>query len=183
MHSQTWAPSRSAKVVRYRYGWGFLAGALFLCAFDGLFVYYALEPEAAAEGHHPVVGWVFAAIFAPFALIMLLGGLFMLSRGHQVRVDERGLWLRSGGDTDLVAWSELRAVRGQEPRPKAQDDPNSEALPAALVFHPADRAFGVRHAVLLKSPNPPEAQLELPGKATVQRLVRVMSEVRPDLVR
>jgi hypothetical protein len=94
-------------------------------------------------------------------------------------VDERGLWPRSGRDTDLVSWSELRAVRVQEP--KAKDAPDSRALPAALVFHPG---FGARQpAVLLTSPNPPEAQLELPRASTAQRLTRAISEFRPDLVR
>ncbi|MFB9569405.1 hypothetical protein [Saccharopolyspora hordei] len=36
-------------------------------------------------------------------------------------------------------WTELRAVRVQEPEPEAEDAPDSRALPAALVLHPRAR--------------------------------------------
>ncbi|WP_325154338.1 hypothetical protein [Amycolatopsis sp.] len=119
---------------------------------------------------------------------LALGGLLVMAgsvpRTHRFVVDDRGLWWRAGRKTDLIAWEELRAVRGQEPRPAVKGDPNSKAVLPALVFTPVDQRFATRHAALVKRPPNagPEVELKLPNAATVRKLAEEMARVRPDLL-
>jgi hypothetical protein len=182
-----WAPSDSARRVSYREGWGLLAGMLFLLAFAGLFLAVALFPDeiVTRKGREfaPYVGWFFTVLFGPLALIGVIGGVGMVAQIHRVFVDERGLWLRIHGKTDLVSWSELNAIHGQLPQPKVEDDPHSKPVPAALLFQPVDDGFVRRHAQILDKQQSDSPQLKLPGKSVVQRITRAVSEVRPDLLR
>lgn len=128
--------------------------------------------------------------FASFLLgAVAVGGLLLMvgsvPRTHRFAVDERGLSWRAGRKSDLITWEELRAVRGQEPRPPVKGDPNSKAVLSALVFTPVDRRFVTRHSALLNQlPTAnPEVQLRLPDIATVRRLAQEIARVRPDLLR
>lgn len=183
MRSEVESPSENATTVRYRFGWGLLAGALGLCAFVGLFVYYLATPEQAAREFNPVVPWIMIIVLGPFALLMLAGSLFVLARAHRVHVDERGMWFSGWEERELVSWSELSGVRAREPRPKPKDDPQAEALSAALELHPVDAGFAERHRALVKSGADAVCTVDLPGRATVRRLARAISEHRPDLLR
>ncbi|QUH04464.1 hypothetical protein HUO13_30090 [Saccharopolyspora erythraea] len=176
------APGENATVVRYRYGWGMLAGALGLCAFAGIFVFYLLTPDQAAREFNPFVPWVMIILVGPLALLFLVGSLFVLSRTHRVHVDERGMWFSSWNETDLVAWTELRAVRG-EPQPKPKDDPKANSLPAALELYPGDANFAQRHGKLVKATDAGPCTVDLPGRATARRLAQAISAHRPDLLR
>ncbi|CAM05168.1 hypothetical protein A8924_6331 [Saccharopolyspora erythraea NRRL 2338] len=177
------APGKNATVVRYRYGWGMLAGALGLLAFAGIFVFYLLTPGQAAREFNPFVPWVMIILVGPIALLFLAGSLFVLSRTHRVHVDERGMWFSSWNETDLIAWTELRAVRAREPRPKPKDDPKADSLPAALELHPGDANFAQCHAKLVKTTDSGLCTVDLPGRATVRRLAQAISKYRPDLLR
>lgn len=183
MRSEVESSGENATTVRYRFGWGFLGGALGGCAFVGIFVYYLLTPEQAAREFNPVIPWIMIILFGPFALLMLAGALFMLSRTHRVHVDERGMWFSGWEERELVSWSELSGVRAREPKPKPKDDPEAKALPAALEFHPVDAGFAERHGKLVKSGMDSVCTVDLPGRATVRRLARAISEHRPDLLR
>lgn len=118
---------------------------------------------------------------------LALGGLLLMfgtvPRTHRFAVDERGLWWRAGRKSDLIAWEELRAVRGQEPRQPVQGDPNSKAVLPALVFTPVDRRFVTRHQALLNQlpKADPEVQLRLPADV-VRRLTQQVTAIRPDLL-
>lgn len=105
-------------------------------------------------------------------------------RTHRFVVDGRGLWWQAGRKSDLIAWEELRAVRGQEPRPPVKGDPNSKPVVSALVLTPVDRHFATRHAALVKSPptTSPDIQLRLPNMTTVRQLTQEIARVRPDLL-
>ena len=183
MRSEVSSPSENATTVRYRFGWGMLAGALGLCAFVGLFVYYLATPEQAAREFDPLIPWIMVAVIGPFALLMLAGALFMLSRTHRVHVDERGMWFSSWGGIELVSWSELRSVRAREPQPKEEGNPDSDSLPAALEFSPADSGFAERHSQLVKADDSAVCIVDLPGRGTARRLARAISSHRPQLLR
>ncbi|MFC7342864.1 hypothetical protein [Saccharopolyspora griseoalba] len=124
---------------------------------------------------------------AVFSGLPGLGGMIaaavMLRRVHRVHIDERGMWLQVHGHTDLIGWSELRAVRGQEPRPKPKDDPETRSKPPALLLRPADRGFTDRHPRILEHDDPELPELLLPSKRAVDRAVAAISAVRPQLLR
>lgn len=187
VRTELWAPSDSAKVVRYREGWGFLAGMLLLLSFAGLFLAVALFPDeiVTRKGRDfaPYIGWFFTVLLGPLALIGVVGASGMVAQLHRVLIDERGLWLRIHGKTDLVSWSELHAIHGQLPRPKVKDDPNSKPVSAALLFQPVDDGFDKRHERILDKQQPGPPQIKLPGKSVVQRITQAVSEVRPGLLR
>ena len=187
MQTGLWAPSDSARRVSYREGWGLLAGMLFLLAFAGLLLAVALFPDeiVTRKGRDfaPYVGWFFTVLLGPLALIGVIGGVGMVARIHRIFVDERGLWLRVHGHTDLVTWSELNAIQGQLPRPKVKDDPNSMPVRAAILFRPVDDAFVHRHEQILDKQQLDQPQIGLPGKSVVQRITRAVEAVRPDLLR
>lgn len=186
MPEQTWSPKPGAPVVEYRSSWwGFIGGlAMFVLA-----ELVALFPEAGNRSSTPRM-----AHFSPTAASLIFGALavvglmFMVGsipRMHRFAVDERGLWWRTGRRSGLIAWEELRAVRGQESRPPVKGDPNSKAVRSALVFTPADDRFATRHASLVKGPPTagPEVELRLPNIATVRQLAADIATVRPDLLR
>lgn len=177
------SPSTNAATVRYRFGWGLLAGAWGLCAFVGLFVFYLLTPEQAAREFNPFVPWICIIVFGPIALLMLVGALFVLSRTHRVHVDERGMWFSSWGNSELVAWSELRGVHAREPQPKKKDDPDSEALSAALELYPGGDGFADRHGQLVKASGDSACTVDLPGRASARKLAQAITAYRPDLLR
>ncbi|SFS35473.1 hypothetical protein [Saccharopolyspora flava] len=187
MRTELWAPSDSAKIVRYREGWGFLAAMVFLLAFAGLFLAVALFPDeiVTRKGRDfaPYIGWFFTVLFGPLSLLGVAGGVGMVTQVHRIHVDERGLWLHIHGKADLISWSELRAIHGRLPRPKVKDDPNSKPVQAALLFQPVDEGFAGRHGQILDKRQPDPPQITLPGKSVVQRITRAVAELRPDLVR
>ncbi|MEB3369809.1 hypothetical protein [Saccharopolyspora mangrovi] len=128
-----------------------------------------------------------STIFASVLFTALaLGGLLVMvgsgPRTHRFAVDERGLWWRAGRNSHLIAWEELCAVRGQEPRQPVKGDPNSKATLPALVFtRPSLRN---RHKALLQQlpTAAQQVQLRLPNDA-VRQLTREIARVRPDLLR
>lgn len=142
------------------------------------------HPSASSRAKHlsPTVA---AFLFGSLALSGLLLMLCSVPRMHRFGVDQRGLWWRAGRKSDLIAWEEVRAVRGREPCPPVKDDPNSKPVRSALVFTPADGRFATRHSALVK-PLPsadPEVELRLPNGATVRQLAQEIARVRPDLLR
>lgn len=181
-----WAPSDSAKVVRYSEGIGCVGGGLFMAVVGSGALYLALNPEESVKSPPAValvIGWILTLfIFVPGVLMVLIG-LVMLAKPERVHLDERGIWLRDNGKFDLVSWNEIRALRGQLPQPKAKDDPNSKPVPAGLLFQPADSGFLSRHPKLADSENPEVPCLKLPGKSAVQRLTQAIGEYRPGLLR
>ncbi|GAB3275626.1 hypothetical protein [Parasphingorhabdus pacifica] len=183
MRSEASSPGENATTVRYRFGWGMFAGALGLCSFVGLFVYYLVTPDQAAREFNPIIPWIMIAVVGPFALLMLAGALFMLSRTHRVDVDDRGMWFIGWGATELVSWSELQAVRAREPQPKEKENADSRALSAAVEFFPDDSGFTDRHRRLVKADASGACIVDLPGRGTVQRLARAVSTHRPELLR
>nr|WP_225956362.1 hypothetical protein [Amycolatopsis lexingtonensis] len=123
-------------------------------------------------------------LFGAFALGGLLVMMGFFPRMHRFVADQRGLWWRAGRKSGLIAWEELRAVRGREPRPPAESDPNSKPVRSALVFTPADGRFAIRHSALVK-PLPDakvDVELRLPNIATVRQLTQEIARVRPDLL-
>lgn len=181
-----WAPSGSAKVVRYSEGIGCVGGGAFMTLVGSGALYLALNPEQAMRGSPSValvVGWAMTLfVFVP-GVLMILIGLVLLARPERVHLDERGIWLRDNGKFDLIGWTEIGALHGRLPQPKAEGDPNSSPVPAALLFQPADSGFLGRHPKLADPENPEVPRLKLPGKNPVRRLTRAISEYRPDLLR
>lgn len=181
-----WAPSDSAKVVKYREGVGCVGGGLFMALVGSCALYLALNPEEAVRSPASVaavIGWAMTLfVFVP-GVLMILVGLVMLARPERVHLDDRGIWLRDNGKFDLIAWTEIRALHGRLPQPKAKDDPNSSPVAAALLFQPVDSGFLSRHPVLADPENPEVPRLKLPHKTAVQRLTRAIGETRPDLLR
>ncbi|WP_434442960.1 hypothetical protein [Lentzea sp. E54] len=185
MLEQTSSPSPGTPVIEYRSGRALFLGGLAMLVFFGL---AALFPEAGSPSGSPK-----SKNFPPVAASVLFGALALggllamvgsVPRTHRFVVDGRGLWWRAGRKSDLIAWEELRAVRGQEPRPPVKDAPNSKPLVPALVFTPVDRHFTTRHAALVNSPptTSPDVQLRLPNGATVRQLTQEIARVRPDLL-
>ncbi|KAA9160042.1 hypothetical protein FPZ12_018290 [Amycolatopsis acidicola] len=185
MSEKTSSPEPGAPVIEYRSGRWLFLGGLALFVFFGL---VALFPEAG----HPSASSR-AKDLSPTAVSFLFGalalsGLFVMigsvPRRHRFVVDARGLWWWAGRKSDLIAWDEVRAVRGQEPRPPVKGDPNSKSLLPALVFTPVDSGFANRHGALVK-PRPdagPEVDLKLPNSTTVRQLTQEITRVRPDLI-
>ncbi|MEB3366886.1 hypothetical protein [Saccharopolyspora mangrovi] len=186
MQTEMWAPSASAKVVRYREGVGCVGGGAFMALVGSCALYLALNPEEAVRSPPTValvIGWILTLfIFVP-GVLMMLAGLVMLAKPERVHLDERGIWLRQSGTFELIAWTEISAVHGRLPQPKAKDDPNSGPVSAALLFQPADSGFLPRHPKLADRDNPEVPRLKLPGKSAVQRLTQAIGEYRPDLLR
>lgn len=184
MPERTWSPDPDAPAIEYRTGrWAFVGG-LVMCLFFGAAAIFpeAGTPSASSKDLPPTAA---SFLFGALALGGLLVMIGFFPRTHRFVVDERGLWWRAGRKSDLIAWDEVRAVRGREPRPPVKDDPNSKAVVSALVFTPVDRLFADRHAALLKSPpaTGPEVALRLPDFATVRRLAQEIGRVRPDVLR
>ncbi|MFD4191103.1 hypothetical protein [Amycolatopsis thermoflava] len=186
MPEQTWSPDPETPVVEFRSGrWVFIGGL-------ALFVVFGLGALFPDVGHPSASSR--AKNFTPTAASFLfgtlaLGGLLVMissvPRMHRFVVDQRGLWWGAGRKSDLIAWEELRAVRGREPRPPVKGDPNSKPVLPALVFTPADGRFATRHSALVK-PLPdagPEVELRLPNIGTVRQLTQEIARVRPDLLR
>jgi hypothetical protein len=182
MPEQTWSPDPATPAIEYRSGrWAFIGG-LVMCVFFGLAAVFPDlgTPSASSKDLPPTAA---SFLFGALALGGLLVMVGFVPRTHRFVVDERGLWWRAGRKSGLIAWEELRAVRGQEPRPPVKGDPNSRAVVSALVFNPVDRLFVNRHADLLKGlPTAgPEVALKLPNIATVRQLTQEIARVRPDL--
>lgn len=181
-----WAPSASAKVVKYREGFGCVGGGLFMAAVGSCALYLALNPEEAVRSPPAValvLGWAMTLLIFVPGVLMIAIGLVMLAKPERVHIDERGLWLRDSGKFELIAWTEISALHGQIPRPKVKDDPNSKPIPAGLLFQTADSGFLSRHPKLADPENPEVPQLKLPGKSAVERLTQGIGEYRPDLIR
>ena len=172
-------------MIEYRSGRWLFIGGLAMFVFFGLVAVFpdVGSPSASSKAANlpPAAG---AFLFGALALGGLLVMVGSVPRTHRFVVDERGLWWRAGRTSDLIAWEELRAVRGQEPRPPVKGDPNSKAVLPALVFTPVDRGFTTRHAALLKRSRTadPEVELKLPDVATVRQLTQEIARVRPDLL-
>ncbi|NBH09780.1 hypothetical protein GTY80_41880 [Amycolatopsis sp. SID8362] len=185
MAEETWSPEPGTPVVEYRSGRWLFIGGLAMCVFFGL---VALFPEFGGHSATPRTKAVSPTAISFLFGALALGGLLLMigsvPRRHRFVVDERGLWWRAGRKSDLIAWEELRAVRGREPRPPVKDDPNSKAVLSALVFTPVDRNFATRHSALLnRLPTPgPEVELKLPNGTMVRQLTEQIAGVRPDLL-
>ncbi|RSD09185.1 hypothetical protein [Amycolatopsis eburnea] len=184
MPEQTWSPKPGTPAIEYRSSRWLFIGGLVMCVFFGL---GALFPEAGGRSSTPRADFSPTAASFIFGALAVGGLLLMVGsvpRTHRFVVDERGLWWRAGRKSDLIAWEELRAVRGREPRPPVKDDPNSKAVLSALVFTPVDRNFATRHAALLNRPPTagPEVELKLPNGTLVRQLAQEIAGVRPDLL-
>ena len=173
-------------IIEYRSGRWVFIGGLAMFVFFGLGALFpdVGNPSASSKAANlpPGAGSFLFGALALGGLLVMVGSV---PRTHRFVVDERGVWWRAGRKSDLIAWEELRAVRGQEPRPPVKGDPNSKAVPSALVFTPVDHAFATRHAVLLnRPPNAgPEVELKLPNITVVRKLTEEIARVRPDLLR
>ncbi|TDC94808.1 hypothetical protein E1161_07120 [Saccharopolyspora aridisoli] len=130
MQTEMWAPSASAKVVRYREGWGFLAGMLFLLAFVGLFLAVALSPDeiVTRKGRDaaPYIGWFFTVLFGPLALIGVVGAIGMVAQLHRLLIDERGIWLRIHGRDRSGLVERIARDPRSAPAPQGQRRPELE---------------------------------------------------------
>jgi len=176
------SPSPETPVIEYRSGRWLFIGGLAMFVFFGLGALFpdVGTPSQTSKDIPPTV----AAFF--FGALALVGVLFMVvsfPHNHRLAVDERGLWWQAGRKSDRITWDEVRAVRGQEPRPPVKDDPNSKAVLPALVFTPVDHGFTTRHEALLKrqATAGPEVQLRLPH-GVVRQLAQEIARVRPDLL-
>ncbi|UJW30993.1 hypothetical protein L3Q67_38330 [Saccharothrix sp. AJ9571] len=183
MPEQTWAPQPGTPVIEYRSGrWAFIGG-LAMFVFFGLAAVFpdVGTPSATSKDMPPALASFLFGALALGGLLIMVGSV---PRTHRFVVDERGLWWRAGRKTDLIGWEELRAVRGQQPRPPDKGDPNSKAVRSALVFTPVDPHFRTRHAALLKrTPTVgPEVELKLSNIATVRQLAQGIAKVRPGLL-
>lgn len=65
-------------------------------------MYHLLTPGQAVCEFHPLIPWIMIILFGPFALLVLAGALFMLSRTPRVHVDERGMWFSGWEERELV---------------------------------------------------------------------------------
>lgn len=185
MPGQTWSPDPETPAIEYRPGrWLFIGGlALFL-----VFGLAAVFPDVGgpstssrAKNMSPAAA---SFLFGAVALSGLLVMIGSVPHTHRFVVDQRGLWWRAGRKSDLIAWEELRAVRGREPRPPVKGDPNSKPVLSALVFTPADGRFATRHSALVKPRLDAnrEVELRLPNIAAVRQLTQEIARVRPDLL-
>jgi hypothetical protein len=181
-----WAPSDSAKIVRYREGIGCVGGGAFMAVVGSGALYLALNPEEAVRSPPAValvMGWLLTLfIFVP-GVLMILVGLVMLAKPERVYLDERGIWLRQSGKFDLISWSEILALHSRLPQPEVKGDQNSKPITAGVLIQPADNGFLARHPKLADPEAPEVPHLKLPGKRAVQRLTQAIAEVRPDLLR
>ncbi|QFU88327.1 hypothetical protein [Amycolatopsis sp. YIM 10] len=181
---QTWSPEPGTPVIEYRSGrWAFIGG-LAMLVFFGL---AAAFPDVGTPSSSRSKDLPPAAASFLFGALALGGLLFMIGsfpHRHRFVVDGRGLWWRAGRKSDLIAWEELRAVRGREPRAPVKGDPNSKAVRSALVFTPVDHQFLTRHAALVKRPATAGAEVELKPSnlTTVRQLAQEIAKVRPDLL-
>ncbi|MDI2028478.1 hypothetical protein QFW96_07640 [Saccharopolyspora sp. TS4A08] len=186
MHTELWVPSDSAKIVRYREGFGCVGGGAFMVLVGSAFLYIALHPDEALRSPPSVasvIGWTFTVLVFVPGVLMIFVGFVMVAKPERVHVDERGIWLRDNGKFELVAWTEISALQGRLPQPKVKDDPDSKPIPAGLLFQPADSGFLSRHPKLA-APEPSDfPRLKLPSERAVQRLTRAIADVRPDLLR
>lgn len=181
MHSATGSPHATATVVRFREGWGMLAGAVAVCGFVAPFLYFVLHPDEILRGS-VFTPWLVVIVVGPLALLFLAVALYLVSCPQRVYVDGRGLWFKEWGEPTLLAWSELRGLRGQEPVPKRKDDPEAQAVPAALVFYPVDADFAERHPGLLDRRAPEGCHRKLIRRGVVRRIVDAVADRRPDLL-
>ncbi|MGK3201084.1 hypothetical protein [Amycolatopsis sp. MEPSY49] len=185
MPEQTWSPNPGTPVIEYRAGRWMFIGGLAMFVFFGLVALFpdVGNPSASSKAADlpPAAGSFLVGALALGGLLVMVGSV---PRTHRFVVDERGLWWRAGRKSDLIAWEEVRAVRGQEPRPPVKGDPTSKATLSALVFTPVDHRFATRHAALVKRPPDagPEVELKLPNIATVRKLAEEIARVRPDLL-
>ncbi|WP_406690732.1 hypothetical protein REH65_00370 [Saccharopolyspora sp. ID03-671] len=184
MSEQAWSPAPGTPVIEYRSGRTLCILGLAMFVFFGLAALFpdVGNPSHTARGDIPDSFAMF--LFGALALGGLLLMLNTFPRTHRFAVDERGLRWQAGRKSDLIAWEEVRAIRGQEARPPVKDDPNSKALPPALVFTPVDRRFVTRHQALLNQlpTADPEVRLRLPNSTTVRQLAQEIARVRPDLI-
>ncbi|USX55074.1 hypothetical protein [Lentzea sp. HUAS12] len=185
MPGQTWSPDPETPVIEYRSGrWAFIGGLALVVVF-GLAAFFpdVGEPSTSSK----VKNLPPAAASVLFGSLVLTGLMIMIGsvpRTHRFAVDRRGLCWQAGRKSDLIAWEELRAVRGREPRPPVQGGPNPKPVVPALVFTPVDGLFSTRHSALV-TPSPdanPEVELRLPNFATVRQLTQEIARVRPDLL-
>ena len=182
---QTWSPDPETPVIEYRPGrWVFIGGLAMFVVFGLIAVFPDVGHPSASSRAKDISPAAASFLFGALALSGLLFMMGSVPRMHRFVVDQRGLWWRAGRRSDLIAWEELRAVRGREPRPPVKGDPNSKPVLSALVFTPADGRFATRHSALVK-PLPdanPEVELRLPNIATVRQLTQEIARVRPDLL-
>ncbi|MFD5247092.1 hypothetical protein ACFWIW_21280 [Amycolatopsis sp. NPDC058340] len=184
MPEQTWSPKPGTPEVEYRSSRWLFFGGLAMLVFFGL---AALFPEAGNSSSSRKVKMPAepaAFIFGALAVGGLLTAIGSVPHMIRFAADERGLWWRAGRKSDLIAWDELRAVRGQELVPRDQSDPNSKAVLPALVFTPKNPHFENRHTKLFtRPPTPgPDVELRLPNSTIVRQLTQEIARVRPDLV-
>ncbi|WP_233595111.1 hypothetical protein [Amycolatopsis sp. WAC 04169] len=184
MPQKTWSPTPGTPVVEYRSSrWLFIGGLAMLV----LFGLAALFPEAGGSSSSRRIKMPeepAAFIFGMLAVGGLLTAIGSVPHKIRFAADERGLWWRAGRKSDLIEWDEVRAVRGQEPRPRPQGDPNAKVIVSALVFTTKDPFFESRHAKLFTRPSTPgpEVELRLPNSTIVRELTQEIARVRPDLV-
>jgi hypothetical protein len=185
VHGQTWSPDPAKPVIEYRSGrWVFIGGLAMFVVFGLIAVFPDVGQASASSRAKNISPAAASVLFGALALGGLMVMIGSVPRMHRFVVDHRGLWWQAGRKSDLIAWEELRAVRGQEPRPPVKGDPNSKPMPSALMFTPADGRFTIRHNALVK-PSPitnSEAELRLPNTATVRQLTQEIARVRPDLL-
>lgn len=182
---QTWSPDPDPPVIEYRPGrWVFIGGLAMVVVFGLIAVFPDVGQPSGSSRAKNISPAAASFLFGALALSGLMVMVGSVPRMHRFVVDQRGLWWRAGRRSDLIAWEELRAVRGREPRPPVKGDPNSKPVLSALVFTPADGRFATRHSALVK-PLPdanPEVELRLPNIATVRQLAQEIARVRPDLL-
>ncbi|MFC9250730.1 hypothetical protein [Amycolatopsis thailandensis] len=185
MPEQTWPADPETPVIEYRTGrWAFIGGLALFVVFGLAAVFPDVGHPSASSRAKNMPPAAASFLFGALALSGLMVMIGSVPRMHRFAVDQRGLWWRAGRKADLIAWEELRAVRGREPRPPVKGAPNSKPVLPALVFTPTDGRFATRHSVLVK-PLPdahPEVELRLPNFATVRQLTQEITRVRPDLL-
>jgi hypothetical protein len=185
MPGQTWSPDPETTVIEYRPShWAFIGGLAMVVIFGLVALFPDVGHPSASSRAKNLPPAAASFLFGSLALSGLLIMIGSVPRMHRFAVDQRGLCWQAGRRSDLIAWEELRAVHGREPRPPVKGDPNSRPVVPALVFTPVDGLFSTRHSALVKPSRDanPEVELRLPNIATVRQLTQEIARVRPDLL-
>lgn len=187
------APAVGASVVRYREGWGVLAGILGLSVIPALILGYLFFPSMRSEGFYPVVAWVFFGFFALIPLFGIPVSLAMLAKPTILYIDETGIWWDASTRFAVIRWSEVRGLQGRKnvrvvPRREGEQGTilsGIEMLPQYPQF--AEQRQWLRHIEYGERSNSPEWRtkgyiFDLPYMRVQRQVLTEIQDRRPDLM-